>query len=463
VLAGRFWSFFLAVATTDCHLLQMEENDQAPSADAPPQRGPVAIVTAGNVSIKIYKVKAKSAASGYNYKFAADGHPSVTRADLDELKLEAKRTAVMISSGVTAHVQASDISELMAARRLAEERDTPLLPAMQEWSKAKELTGPALLSVAQEHADAKAEGKHQRITLRAAWDKFFEVRDKLGYKATQSYGAKANIICRGLGGGTMVDTLTTDGVAKWAEDINDNVTRNDLLGRLGMLLRWCKKAGHLPKDRAIATDDVDRGKEPPATIGTLTAPQFKKVLELIRRVAPHYLAATAMTGFSGIRSQELHGKQRDKNTKRKDMPRQRWDDIHVNKKWTGGHFNVSVAKEGTPAWRLVPISPALAAWLKICPRVEGDPYVCIAGAIERVREICREAKKRGELDFDMPENCFRHSAISFKIPFIGVSKCAEESGNSGGEIIRRYRRPCLKSVAKKWWDIRPDPARAPAL
>ena len=255
----------------------------------------------------------------------------------------------------------------------------------------------------------------------------------------------------------MLDTITTRMVTEWADKVSDLTTRNELIGRLGMLFRWAQSQGLFPEDRVIPTDRVPKGKEKKPVIGILTPAQFKMVLDLVRATAPQYLACTAMAGFSGIRSDEVHGKKAPKGVPRASMHRQLWSDIHINQEGDSGHYNVTVAKENTPSWRLVPIQPALAAYLKICPRTEGERYVCIAGAMERVRELCREAKKRGQLDFDLPLNCFRHAAITYRIPQanVGIVRAAEEAGNSTQEITARYRRPVLPEVAAEWWAIRP--------
>ena len=120
-------------------------------------------------------------------------------------------------------------------------------------------------------------------------------------------------------------------------------------------------------------------------------------------------------------------------------------------------------------YRKTPIQPALAAWLKVCPRDADGPNLCTAGAMDRVREQLR--KTDADLGFpkteveiegnkvtvnDVPSNCFRHAYISFRLPLVGIVQTAAEAGNSPGEIERSYRVPMALEEAKPYWEVMPD-------
>ena len=58
--------------------------------------------------------------------------------------------------------------------------------------------------------------------------------------------------------------------------------------------------------------------------------------------------------------------------------------------------------------------------------------------------------------FKLPENCFRHSWISYRIALTGnKAETATEAGNSVKEIDRRYRVPLPKYLGKQWFGILP--------
>jgi hypothetical protein len=438
--------------------------------DEKQKREPAAVVKERGMVVTIYEVKAASTKSGISYRFKVSGQKPVNRTDLDEAKLEAKRAITHALAGVAHQVKASDITELIAARKLANELDTPLLPAVQEWARAKELTGPALLSIAQEHANAIAEGKHKRVTHAAAWEAFIAAKEANGKKAIRTYTSKAKMIQKGHGADIMLDTITSEKVAAWSFKVADPITRNDLLKRLGTLIKWCQRNKLWPLERAIPTASVDRAEPPEKEPGIINAYTLKRILDYLRAHYPEYLAATAIAALAGVRSDEVHGKRSDKGKERSKMPRQRWEHIHLrdpDDPTALGYLLVTVAKKNTPSWRKVPLDISLIKWLELAPR--NGEFVCIAGAMERVREIIRKADRdfglpkvetviNGEkvMVNDLPENAFRHSYITFSIPLVGVTQTAAAAGNSPSEIERSYRVPMTKAPALKWFAVRPD-------
>ena len=144
-----------------------------------------------------------------------------------------------------------------------------------------------------------------------------------------------------------------------------------------------------------------------------------------------------------MRSAEIHGK------RSKPEKRQVWADVHLSK---GKQvLNVSAAKINTPAWRLVPICDAAAAWLKLCER-GGDGFVSRSCAMDWVRAGLRGA------GISLPENCFRHSFISHRVAALGGNKqqVASEAGNSVQKIDSNYRVPLTEAEGMAWFEIRPE-------
>lgn len=151
----------------------------------------------------------------------------------------------------------------------------------------------------------------------------------------------------------------------------------------------------------------------------------------------------------GMRSDEVHGKWAKKGKPRADMPRQTWEDIDL----AARHLTVTVAKVGTPDWRLVPIPLAALEWLLLCPDRTGP--VCSAGGLLRVRALCKKA------GISLAYNAFRHSYISHRIGFNkDKGACATDCGTSVKEIDRRYRRPIAPEIGKEYFRVRPHGAPA---
>lgn len=99
--------------------------------------------------------------------------------------------------------------------------------------------------------------------------------------------------------------------------------------------------------------------------------------------------------------------------------------------------------------RALPLSYAAKAWLAVCPGDHTGP-VCDPGALEYARRVVVEKK------IPLPENCFRHSWISYRIALTGdKAATATEAGNSVKEIDRRYRVPLPRFKGEAWFALRP--------
>ena len=225
------------------------------------------------------------------------------------------------------------------------------------------------------------------------------------------------------------------------------MTRNDSRKRAVALCRWAQRIGHLPKHITLEIEETERAVEKKTQIGIITPATYGQLLRFFHENHPEYLAALVLAGFCGIRSDEIHGKREDR------AKRQTWDDVHCDRQFV----QVTIAKTNTPAWRIVPLCQNAVAWLQLCPSRKGA--VCVAGAMERVRSLAIGA------GFSLPDNCFRHSFISYRIAVTANKpEVATEAGNSVGEIDRRYRVPLPKDQGEAWFAMSPaKAAKLPAV
>ena len=403
-----------------------------------------------SVVVKIYRQKSKSNASGFSYPFTwigANGVEKTTRADLAVAVTEAKLKASQLAAGVSAANQLTnaDANELFQARDMASHHGIPLLSALSEWAKARELAGPSIVSVCEEWARRKAD-TITRIKVADAIEKFIAAKDALKKKGTRTYVSKLKPVGETFGA-FYLDSITTKDWSKFLSRIEDGVTHNDIRKRIVTLSRWAQRNSYLSIELKPSIENTERAKESPTTIGILTAAEFKKHLEHFREHHPEHLAAVVLAGFAGLRSDEIQGK-RDETEKR-----QLWGDIYLNPgKDRSPFLSVSFAKENTPSARLVYLCDAAVAWLKICPQPHQGP-VCQARALEKIRSIARKAK------FRLPEKCYRHSWITYKIALTGDKPAtATEAGNSVTTIDKHYRVPRPRHDGQAWFGIRPKKA-----
>lgn len=406
------------------------------------------VIKAGSVAVKIYRVKHKTTESGWAYVLA---WTSCGRRRLQQFASESEaieegriKAAQMAEGRVeTADMTRSDRDTLIAARKIC--GDVPILAALHEWRKARDISQGHVIAAVEAWA-SRHTAKFKRIKIADAIEAFIESKQKAGKQGERTYRSKLQPLTVAFPD-RYLDSVTVTEFTGHLEKFDDGVTRNDHRKRAVALCRWAQRHGFLPRHLALEIEGTERAVEKKTKIGILTPTMFGQLLRFIAAEHPKYLAALVLAGFCGIRHDEIHGK-RDDRTKR-----QLWDDIHLDRKFV----QVTIAKTNTPAWRIVPLCDAAVEWLKRCPEREGE--VCDIGAMERVRLEGRAA------GFELPENCFRHSFISYRIAVTGDKpKVATEAGNSVAEIDRRYRVPVPEDVGKAWFEMTPaKAARLPAI
>ncbi len=428
---------------------------------------PISVVE-GNVTVKVYRQASKTASDGYGYLVSwqkpGGGRYRVSYADLDKARDEAMLKAKQLARGIVEaqHITLSDMEELAAIRLIARRQGVPAVAAMEEWDKSRTIAGGAVIEACTSWAKTRRPVELPRILLGGVHDRgkdkeeegaidiFCGAGEKDKTEAERTYRSKLNSLLASVGN-VYVDTITLAQFEKWLRSIGDGVTRNDYRKRALALFRWLQQQGYLPEDKRLELERTKRVKEEPSEIGTITPTVFARALEFIATKHPRHLTALVLNGGLGMRAVEVHGKNPKKGVYRQTMPRQKWEDISLEAR----HLNVSVAKEGTPAWRYVPITAAAYEWLSLVPVEQRTGPVCLAGALQQVRRHCLAA------GIQLPNNCFRHSYISHRIGFAkDKGACADDCGTSVKEIDRRYRRPTLPEVGKAWFRVRPHGAPA---
>jgi len=401
------------------------------------------IIKNGSVVVKVYRAKQKTTATGWVYVLAwVSGKRRRLQQFADEAKAmeEGRIKASQLAEGrqEVADMTRSDRDDLVAARELC--GDVPFLSALEEWRKAREAAGSNLMAAA-EAWGARHTTRFTSIKVADAVDAFIAAKEKAGKQGERTYRSKLKPLADYFKDCSL-DSITVNELTAYLERYDDAVTRNDFRKRTVALYRWAQRHGYLPKHAALEIEATERAAEKKTKIGILTPILFGQLLHFFHESHPAYLAPLVLAGFCGIRSDEIHGKRDDNREKR-----QMWEDIHLKRKFA----QVTNAKTNTASWRIVPLCAAAIEWLQFCPEQKGP--VCEPAAMERVRALAIEA------GFELPENCFRHSFISYRIAVTGDKpKVATEAGNSVGEIDRRYRVPIPEDQGKAWFAMTPAKA-----
>ena len=391
------------------------------------------IVKIGHASVTLYRNKHENTASGWIYVLAwqtASGRKREKFADEAAALSEARTKAAQLSAGkvATGDMTSGDRDELQAARQIA--GAVPLLAAMQEWAKARELTGANVLPASEAWA-ARNSTKFDRVTVADAIKRFTAAKEKAGVDVTCSYNKILPSLAEHAGA-QMLDSLSARELQAWLDKRYPHpVSRNTARKRIVALWRWSRKQGYLPREVLTEAEQTEFAQEEGGEIGVINAETFGKLLHHIAGNHIEYLAPLVIAGFCGLRRSEVHA--------------QEWADIELVRAFV----RVTKAKRNTPSRRIVPLSPAAVEWLMLCPERKGP--LCSNMAVDQIRMLGREAGLK------LPANCFRHSRISHRVAATGdVQTTGLESGNSPAVIFKHYRELFTKAEGRSWFNVVPN-------
>lgn len=399
------------------------------------------VVKAGHAVVRIYRESHHGTKTGVMFTVAWNtpaGRKRVKFANLDAALVEARAKVHQLAAGriEAASMTGDDRDELAAARKIAARFELPVMAALAEWSRARELTQGNVIAACEAWA-ARNSSPVDRITVEAVVRKFLAAKTAAGIKTAENHAHIFADLTRDFGSHDL-DTISALMLDKWLARWEHPSTRNTFRKHLVALWRWSQKKGYLSRELKTEAENTERAVEAPLVPGIIDAPTFGRLLEFFRTKHPEYLSALALAGFCGLRRSEIHA--------------QRWEDVNLAE----GHLKVSKAKRGTPSRRLVTLCPAVIAWLKLETGRKGT--LCENLAVDRIRKIAMEATdENGKRVFDdLPENCFRHAFISHRVAATGdVARTSLEAGNSPDMIRKHYMELVTRAEGEAWFELQP--------
>lgn len=245
-----------------------------------------------------------------------------------------------------------------------------------------------------------------------------------------------------------IDTIPSSELSAWIDSLKiAHRTRANFRGALLSLFTYAKQNGHLARDRQTEAEllpsrsrlNSTKAKKP---VSIYTPNEMAKILNS----APEHLRALfALGAFAGLRSAEIF-----------DL---KWGDI--NKR----HIVVEAAGNKNAARRLVPVQPALSAWLATCQRGEDHAELCARWSHESTFTATMSQAVRAA-GVEPVANGLRHSFISYRVAKIkDVQEVALEAGNSPQMIFSNYRdvktregKLVTPALAAAWFKVLPSSA-----
>lgn len=223
-------------------------------------------------------------------------------------------------------------------------------------------------------------------------------------------------------------------------------TQNNHLRALSSFFRWSE--GRLIPRGSNPCASIERRNEPMKAPATWTPEEMGAMLAA---VSPRYGAWLAITAFAGVRREELWRRQ-----ERGGKPRLRWENI----RWSEGIIEIPADTSKTGKRRIIPILPALEAWVKhfhpTAESLKGD--ICHPPPMDQSTSTdTSETFKLGEVvGGGWRKNAQRDSFVSYRAAIVGPGQAALEAGHSESESTKSYRDAKSKADAEAYFNLRPS-------
>jgi integrase len=384
-------------------------------------------VKEGNISVPIYEFS--------DGRYCVDmllgkTRKRITRTSLEAAKIEARKLIAQIATG-RAHEEPMTLAEV-EDYRLAKGKLVPfgvsLLTAVEEWiagrGKIPLIVTKTVSEVAEEFLTSK----------RVEGVGFFHLEDRK-YRMNKFAAAFPG----------RIDQISTHEIEVWLNGLKvSGRTRNNYRNAVLQLFRYARAKRYLPRNEPTVVEDVAAASSGEGAIEIYTP----KELRLLLSHAPaKLLPFFAIGALAGLRSQEIM--------------RLDWSDLRFEQ----GFIEVAAEKAKTASRRLVPLLPALAAWLLPLRQKSGHVvgYTRNDVLCEARQRFCKNGIKEGDevVEFTWKPNALRHSYASYRLADIkDAARVALEMGNSPTMLFRNYRELVTEKQAAEWFSVLPTVTRS---
>ena len=402
--------------------------------------GPVEVVESKGIKIPIYSSPARGR-ENYIIIYYGNGERKRERAGttLEEAKAAAKSKIAELTKG-TAHVGSltpRQVAVVADSLEILKAINVPMSQATREYAEAfRILDRQRLVVKAAEFYAAhleKQKAMHAPVKFPVVVDEFLWTVIAQGRSARYIEDCTSRLSRAAKAFRGFIQRITTADVESWLDSIKvAGRTRNNYRATLCTLFSFARARGYLPRgertEAELTMKTSDRGGE----IGIYTPTELSVMLASIEA---RWVPFVALGAFAGLRTAEMH--------------RLTWEDIDFH----GGHIIVGEHKAKTGQRRIVPILPALKAWLephtlpvgKVIPQYSHDAPLLRAFRYA-LKPIC----------VAMVHNGLRHSFASYRFAITqSAEQVALEMGNSPRKLFTNYRQLATPAQAEKWFSVMP--------
>ena len=303
-------------------------------------------------------------------------------------------------------------------------------------------TGATIEDVARWYSANGGLCENARRTVAEAVEAFMESRNDRVNRHIETCRSIFSSLKAAMGGERMREVTPSDlddYLSRW----KNPRTRRNHRTMLVALWGFAKDKGIVPEDRRTAAERTEMPKVKAVDPDVMTPGDLRKLLDVLRDEDPRMALWAALGAFAGIRESERR--------------RLTWDRVQ------DGYIALSSEITKTSRRRMVPVCPALKAWLDACVDPGAVYIVGLRSPHHRLREIRdllkRRAEKSGgpEVKFpSMPQNGLRHSFVSYHYALNrDAALTASIAGHSVSVLESAYNGLVTKETAQQWFGTFP--------
>jgi integrase len=357
---------------------------------------------------------------------------------IEDARKRAKEKIEELAKG-TAHVGAFTPRQIVAvidAVDLLKGIGVSLSQVAREYVEAfKILRRQPLIAEAAKHYAAHLERQTSMHAVKfpAVVDEFLKAIETKGRSARYVEDCTSRLSRAAKAFRGYLQRITSSELEAWLDSIKAaGRTRNNYRATLCTLLSFARSRGYLPRNERTEAEMTMKASDRGGEIGIYTP---KELSVMLTGIEAKFLPLVALGAFAGLRTAEIH--------------RIEWQDVDLR----GGHVVVG-KKAKTGQRRIVPILPALGAWIAPVAKHSGPVIPRYSGDAPLLRAF-RQALE--PLNVELVPNGFRHSFASYRLAAVqSADQVALEMGSSPRKLFQNYRELVTQAQAHKWFSVMPE-------
>ena len=401
-------------------------------------------IKAGSVQIKVYSGKLKGHPIFTVYWHLGEKSYRKVFADPDKAESYAREQAERLAAGqVNAPtISVTDAQTYREAVRRLGPHDIPLHVVASEYASAVDkLKNAGTLHQAVEFYLRNTTRPDMERTVPLVLEEMIEAKklDGVSNRYIEDLRHRLGRFAKDFQ--TPISYIQTREISDWLRKLKCGPrSRNNIRALIVSLFSFARKQGYYSAERLNPAINVDRAKVRGGAIVIFTRSELAEMLAVASK---YECLAIAIGAFGGIRQAEIL--------------RLRWENFN----WEEQVIDLGSDQTKTASRRLVPILPALTAWIAPYRREHGRmfPFDEDSGfyrVYKSVVEKVNAARPEDQRDFAWKKNGLRHSYASYRLALVeDVGKVSLEMGNSPQKVFNNYRKVVTKSQATGWFAVMP--------